>query len=162
MVSFLIDLEREQHEGPLSLTFGSLLVQRVMTIALAVLICALFANVFLTLRKTFKQQLPFWTQTTKILLIQMAIPLAVGGILCFACTLIAAFGWLVPLMLIFYGLSLVLAWRFTQNELIYLALLEILLGGLCFFFQELGIWFWLTGFSFAHILYGILMSFKYP
>jgi hypothetical protein len=64
-------------------------------------------------------------------------------------------------MLVFYGLGLVNAGKFTFNEVFYLGLLEITAGLLSAAFPVYGIIFWCFGFGFLHIIYGLAMYRKY-
>jgi hypothetical protein len=64
-------------------------------------------------------------------------------------------------MLIFYGLSLVNAGKFTFSELHYLGLTEIGLGILAGLFVHLGLLFWTIGFGLMHIVYGAVMYYRH-
>ena len=64
-------------------------------------------------------------------------------------------------MLIFYGLSLVNAGKFTLGEIHYLGLTEIGLGILAGIFVSHGLIFWSLGFGLMHIVYGIVMYYRY-
>jgi hypothetical protein len=64
-------------------------------------------------------------------------------------------------MLIFYGLALVNAGKFTYSEVFYLGLTEIITGLFAAVFPEYGILFWAFGFGLLHIIYGLLMYRKY-
>ena len=71
------------------------------------------------------------------------------------------FGLTMPLTLIFYGLSLVNASRFTFDELRYMGILEIVLGILSTWFINYSLLFWALGFGMLHIIYGIYMYWRY-
>ena len=64
-------------------------------------------------------------------------------------------------MLIFYGLSLVNAGKFTFGEIHYLGLTEIVLGILAGVFVSYGLLIWATGFGVMHIVYGTVMYYRY-
>ena len=64
-------------------------------------------------------------------------------------------------MLIFYGLSLVNAGKFTFGEIHYLGLTEIVLGILAGIFINHGLLFWAVGFGLMHIIYGTVMYYRY-
>ena len=64
-------------------------------------------------------------------------------------------------MLIFYGLSLINASKFTHNEIGVLGAGEIFLGIVAAFFVGYGLLFWAIGFGLFHIIYGTYMYFKY-
>jgi hypothetical protein len=64
-------------------------------------------------------------------------------------------------MLIFYGLSLVNAGKFTFSEIHYLGLTEIVLGILAGIFINHGLLFWTLGFGLMHIVYGTVMYYRH-
>jgi hypothetical protein len=68
---------------------------------------------------------------------------------------------IVPCFLIFYGLSLVNAGKFTFGEIYYLGILEIITGLTAAFFPGWGLIFWIIGFGILHIIYGMAMFRKY-
>src|SRR5690606_39469028 len=66
-----------------------------------------------------------------------------------------------PLSLIFYGIALYNASKFTFEVLKYLGMIQILLGlaGACF--PGYGLVLWAVGFGAFHIAYGTYMHYKY-
>jgi hypothetical protein len=66
-----------------------------------------------------------------------------------------------PLTLIFYGLALVNASKYTLNEIRSLGLIEIALGLIATYFIGFGLLFWSIGFGILHIIYGIIMQWRY-
>jgi hypothetical protein len=64
-------------------------------------------------------------------------------------------------MLIFYGLALINASKYTYNDIRYLGISELLIGLCSTLFLGYGLFFWAAGFGLAHIVYGALMYFKY-
>lgn len=132
-----------------------------MADALIVFSIALFAGIYFSWRKAVKQGVPFWSKTTKRLLVHFFIPLITGGIFCFFLIYHEYYLMIIPATLIFYGMALVNASKFTYADTYYFGLSEILLGLLASFFNGYGIWFWGIGFGILHILYGIVIYFKY-
>jgi len=137
------------------------LVSELVWIALIILFFALTFGIFFTIRKSRKYNLPIWTSATKNMLFNLAIPLSVGGVFCLAlvpsnlCFLIA------PATLLFYGLALVNAEKYTFSDIKYLGFCELILGCISLFFLGYGLLFWIMGFGVLHILYGILVFKKY-
>jgi hypothetical protein len=129
--------------------------------ALVIFIIALFAGVYFSWRKAIKQGVPFWGKTSKRLLINFLIPLVTGVIFCLFLIYHGYYLMIIPATLIFYGLALVNASKFTYADTYYFGLSEIILGLLASFFNGYGIWFWGIGFGVLHILYGIVIYFKY-
>jgi hypothetical protein len=89
------------------------------------------------------------------------IPLVSGGILIVILVFRNNFELVVPVMLIFYGLSLVNAGKFTFGEIHYLGMTEIVLGILSAVFINHGLIFWTLGFGLTHIVYGTVMYYRY-
>ena len=129
--------------------------------AILVLVFAALGAVYFSQRKARIAGQKFWTNTTRRLLVHLLIPLVSGGIF----TLILAFRnnpeLVAPVMLIFYGLSLVNAGKFTFGEIHYLGLTEIVLGILAGLFINLGLLFWTIGFGLMHIIYGTVVYYRH-
>lgn len=129
--------------------------------AFLVLVFAVLGAFCFSFRRARKAGHKFWTRSTRRLLMHLMIPLVSGGIF----TLILLFQNNVDLvasvMLIFYGLALVNAGKFTFGEIHYLGLTEIILGILAGLFINYGFLFWITGFGVMHIVYGTVMYYRY-
>jgi hypothetical protein len=131
------------------------------SIALGTLILAAGSGIYFTTRETKKRNQRIWDIQTKRLLINLLIPLLTGGILCLMFLFKGFIGMLAPLTLIFYGLALVNASKYTLNELRSLGLIEIALGLIAIHFIGFGLLFWSIGFGVLHIIYGIIMHLRY-
>lgn len=129
--------------------------------AMLVLGFAALGAFYFSQRKARKASQKFWTNLTQRLLVHLLIPLISGGIF----TLILVFRnnleLVASVMLIFYGLSLVNAGKFTFGELHYLGLTEIVLGILAGVFINHGLIFWTIGFGLMHIIYGTVMYYRH-
>ncbi len=130
-------------------------------VALVVLVLAISSGYIFTARKSKKKNLKIWDSITKKLLFNFAIPLATGGIFCIALWYHHFFPMIAPSMLIFYGLALINAERYTLSDVKYLGICEVVLGIIALFWLGWGLIFWAIGFGFLHIFYGILMYRKY-
>ena len=91
----------------------------------------------------------------------MAVPLFTGGIFIFILLYQGYYAFIIPSMLLFYGLSLVSAGNFTFTMVKYLGLCEIALGLIAACLPGYGLLFWAFGFGVLHIIYGSLMYLKY-
>jgi hypothetical protein len=129
--------------------------------ALLVLGLALFGAVYFSHRKARKAGQQLWNKQTRRVLIQLMIPLAAGGLFILILMFRNHLDMIVPAMLIFYGLSLVNAGKFTFGEIHYLGLTEIVLGILAGIFINYGLLLWAIGFGLMHIVYGTVMYFRY-
>ncbi len=136
-------------------------VLQIVLLGLGVLLAALVSSMWFTWRKARKSHLPFWDHASKKLAINMAIPLATGGL--FVLGLLAHSGWeyVAPSCLVFYGLALVNASKYTLTDIRYLGLMEIALGCINMYYPHFGLYFWAIGFGVLHIIYGLIMWWKY-
>lgn len=137
------------------------LLERMVLLALGVLAAALATSTWFTWRKARRSQLPIWDHASKRLAVNMAIPLVAGGF--FVLGLLDHSGWsyVAPACLVFYGLALVNASKYTLTDIRYLGLLEIALGCINMYYPHEGLYFWAAGFGVLHIVYGLIMWWKY-
>jgi len=129
--------------------------------ALLVLAFAFLGAVYFSFRKAQKAGQQFWTMSTRRLLFHLLLPLVSGGILILLLILRNKIDMVVPFMLVFYGLALVSAGKFTFSEIHYLGLTEIVLGILAAVFINYGLLFWTIGFGLMHIVYGTVMYYRH-
>lgn len=137
------------------------LENELISMAVAVLILALAGSFYFSFREARKKNQKIWTPVSKRLLLSLLIPLAAGGFFIIMLYTENQLQLIVPAMLIFYGLALVSAGKFTYSEVFYLGLAELLTGSLAAIFNQYFILSWIFGFGFLHILYGIIMYRKY-
>lgn len=133
----------------------------VIVLGFLILILALSTAIFLSRKKAISKGEKIWNPTSKRLLKSIAVPLVSGGILILVLISKGVIGLAAPLMLLFYGLALYNAGKFTIDEVKYLGMIQIGLGLLSSFFIEYGLFFWSFGFGVVHIVYGIYMYFRY-
>ena len=136
-------------------------ILKVIAIATVVLILAVGTCIFLSHKKARKNNEVLWNATTRRLVLNMAIPLTAGGLLILILISNGRYELMAPLTLIFYGLSLVNASRFTFDELRYMGIFEIALGLLSAYLIDLSLLLWSLGFGILHIIYGIYMHWRY-
>lgn len=130
-------------------------------LAVAVFAVAFISSFYLTWRKAKKQNVSMWDHTSKRLAWNMMVPLISGGIFILGMLRYDAWLFVAPACLIFYGLALVNASKYTLNDIRYLGYCEIVLGLINMFMPGYGLWIWAIGFGILHIIYGILMWRKY-
>ncbi|MES2767132.1 MAG: hypothetical protein V4642_14750 [Bacteroidota bacterium] len=126
-----------------------------------VLLVATALALFFTRRKARQQNLPAWDSTSKRLLVNLLIPIVAGGLFCILMLNQGIVIMIAAAMLIFYGLGLINASKYTLGEIRWLGLIEIALGLLAAMFPRNGLLFWALGFGVMHIIYGIYMYMKY-
>ncbi|MAT90846.1 MAG: hypothetical protein CMC35_09135 [Flavobacteriaceae bacterium] len=130
---------------------------QIVLLLAAVAIASIFTALVLTTRKAKRNNSAIWDHTTKRLLVNFLIPLLTGGMYILIKLNSQHYGLTAALMLIFYGLALVNASRYTIGNVKYLGYVEIILGLICAAFPGYGLWFWVFGFGLMHIVYGSVM-----
>jgi len=153
-------------ESDKPLLFSSLDIYDEIPIFLVLLAAVVFilsfgSAAYFTTRNSKKKSLPLWDHTTRKLLINLFVPLFAGGAFIFVMLFKSYYDLIVPASLIFYGLALLNAGHFTYNDIRYLGYLELLLGFISFWLVYYDIIIWSIGFGFLHIVYGIVMYYKY-
>lgn len=141
--------------------FKPALVRELMIVGTLILFIAVLSGYFFTANKSKKKGLKIWDATTKRLLLTFSIPLVTGGIVCLGLLYHHLFPLIAPATLIFYGLALVNAERYTLTDVKYLGYCQIGLGLASLFFLGWGLIAWTIGFGVLHIVYGLIMHKKY-
>ena len=148
------------HQGYTTLAFQKLKLS-LFLLAAVVLAASLLSAFYFTWRRAGKNKLPLWDHTSRMLAVNMMIPLVTGGIFLVAMLQYNEWRFVAPACLVFYGLALVNGSKYTLSEIRYLGLLEILLGLVNTQFLGYGLYFWAVGFGVLHIVYGFAMWWKY-
>ena len=130
-------------------------------VALVVLLLAGVAAIWFSYRKAQKAGQKFWTSSTKRVLAHLLIPIVSGGIFVLILVSRNQIDLVASAMLIFYGLALVNAGKFTSGEIHYLGMAEIAVGLLAGVFAPYGLAFWALGFGLLHLIYGVVMWMRY-
>lgn len=126
-----------------------------------VLLLSLLAGWYFSKRKAQKQGIPFWDMSASRALINLMIPLVTGGCCCLALLYHNVIGFIPGATLVFYGLALINASKYTLNEIRYLGCCEIVLGLAALWLVGYGLLFWTIGFGVLHVVYGAVMYYKY-
>ena len=137
------------------------LLLELVFVGLVILFLAVLSGYIFTAKKSKEKNLKIWDQTTKRLLFNFAVPLFTGGLFCLGLLYHGMFVFIAPATLIFYGLALVNASKYTFTDIQNLGYCQIVLGLLSFFFLGWGLVFWAIGFGVLHIVYGLVMHRKY-
>ena len=130
-------------------------------IALGVLVVALSFGIFFTTRNAKKKGQKIWDKLTQRLLVNLLIPLVAGGVFCLILIYHGFVGLVAPATLIFYGLAVINASKYTLRDIWYLGICETVLGLIACFYIGYGLIFWAIGFGLLHIIYGTVMYVKY-
>jgi general stress protein CsbA len=130
-------------------------------IALVTLAVALLVSFAFTAKKAKKEGVKLLDRSAIRLAINMALPLGTGGAFCLALLYHHEYGLVAPATLVFYGLALFNAGKYTLDDIRYLGLSQIGLGLVASFNVGYGLEFWAVGFGILHIVYGFVMWYKY-
>jgi hypothetical protein len=134
---------------------------KLLVLAVIVLAAALILAFIFTWRRAKQNHLPIWDLTARKLMWNILIPLISGGLFILAMLQYTEWRFVAPASLIFYGLALVNGSKYTLTDIRYLGYLEIVLGLANTQFTGYGLYFWAVGFGILHIIYGVLMWWKY-
>lgn len=129
--------------------------------AISVLVIAFFFAYYFTNRRARKKGYRVWDRPARLLLINMLLPLLAGGLFCLILIYHDLFSLLPSATLVFYGLALVNASKYTLHEIRILGIAEIVTGLAAGWFLEFGLILWAAGFGVFHIIYGIAMYNRY-
>ncbi len=118
-------------------------------------------GLYFSMRKAKNNNSKFWLPITIQILRDFSIPMIAGGGLCLAMVMHGSSLFIPATMLIFYGLALIAAGARTYSDIKMLGVCEIVLGLLAAIFIRNGIIFWAAGFGVLHIIYGVVMYWRY-
>lgn len=156
-----INFELMQTLGFSGLPLHSLIKIQLITIAAITFIAAFILAFITTYLRSKSQNVPIWGFTAKRLLISVIIPLGVGAIFTSRLFSLNMIGLIAPSCLLFYGIALFCASKYTLMEIKYLGYAQIILGLINLWFIGYGLYFWAIGFGILHIVYGIYMWWNY-
>lgn len=126
-----------------------------------VLVLAFSGAVLFSMRKAKKSGHKAWTPVTRRMLASLLIPLGTGGLFILLTAGTVPAGVTAASSLIFYGLAVVSAGKFTFGEIHWLGVLEVLTGLVCLLLPQYSIIIWAIGFGVIHIAYGLFMHLRY-
>ena len=140
---------------------GKGLLSDLVWIAVLTFMAAFAFAFFFTWLRSKRDKIPIWGSTTLRLFWNTLIPVLVGGIFLIRMMQLGEYQLVPPGCLLFYGLALVNASKYTLSEVRFLGYGQLLLGLLNLWLMGYGLQFWAIGFGVFHILYGIIMWWKY-
>jgi len=156
-----IYFDNSTSEGYSGLIISENSVNKLLLIAISVLLASIVTGIILSIKKAKKQNETVWNTASKRLIINFAIPLATGGFFILFLIEKEYLDLIVPLTLIFYGLACINASKYTLRDVRYLGITIVVIGLLSTWFINYGLLFWALGFGVCHILYGFMMYMKY-
>jgi hypothetical protein len=132
-----------------------------LLLAGVVLFLAVSAAIYFAIRKARLNDLPIWNKAAELTLVNLLLPLGTGAIFCLMLYTYGIFLLIAPTTLVFYGLALLNASKFTLSEIRYLGVTEVVLGLIAMAMPGYSLLFWAIGFGLLHIIYGAVMYFRY-
>ncbi|MFZ2340778.1 MAG: hypothetical protein WAW07_13775 [Bacteroidales bacterium] len=138
-----------------------IIILKMVIIAVSVLLLSLVTATGFSVRKARRLSVSLWTPVSKRLYTSLFLPLVAGGLFALILLFQNNIQPIIPVFLIFYGLALISAGKFTYGEIFYLGILEIITGLTAALFPSQGLFFWIVGFGILHIVYGLFMYRKY-
>jgi len=157
--SYQEDIVRGNEMGTHEMVYG--LYVDFILIAIAVLAFSIVTAYYFSNRKAKKDGHHLFDHTAIRVLINLAIPLVAGGVFCLALLFHGAIVYIAPAMLLFYGLALINASKYTYDDIRYFGICEVVLGLINAFNLGNGLLYWSLGFGVLHIVYGATMWYKY-
>jgi len=159
----LNDVSRVYFETPFNIR-GKLTIHTIWFILLdaaVVLFSAILTATWFTWRKAKRDGAQLFNNAALRVLINMMIPLTTGGLLCLILLWHGILFLIAPLTLLFYGMALVNASKYTMPEIRWMGITEIIIGLLSAIIVGEALLFWALGFGVAHIVYGLMMWYRY-
>jgi hypothetical protein len=129
--------------------------------AICVLGLALGSCMVFTSRNARRKKLPVWSKASELMLINLLVPLVAGGLFCLTLVYNGIFSMVAPVTLIFYGMALFNAGKYTMRDIRYLGICEVAIGLIACILPGYGLLLWALGFGVLHIIYGGAMYYKY-
>lgn len=130
-------------------------------LAAGVFVVALISAFIFTNRRAKNDKIAIWNPASQRLGINLLIPLITGALFIFSMLTYDEWRFAAPLALIFYGLAVVNASKYTISDIRYLGIAEIILGLINTQYIGYGLYFWAAGFGILHIIYGCIMWYKH-
>lgn len=140
---------------------GDSLTRELLLIAAVTFAAAASLAFLFTYIRSRKVGMPIWGFMARRVMIAVAVPMIMGGLVIWRMMEMGYFGLLAPVCLIFYGLGLVNASKYTLSEIRYLGYGQLILGAINLWYLGSGLYFWAAGFGVLHIIYGIVMWNRY-
>ncbi|MDB5232826.1 MAG: hypothetical protein JWN76_3631 [Chitinophagaceae bacterium] len=140
---------------------SDLFSMKLFVLGMIVFFGALVMAFIFTYIRSRKQGVQIWGAASKRLLLNISLPLIAGGIFILKLLQTGYIGLIAPSCLIFYGLALINASKYTLSEVRYLGYGQLILGLISLYFIGYGLFFWAAGFGLLHIIYGTIMWNKY-
>lgn len=133
----------------------------IFSIFIFIFIMAILSSFVLTYIKAKKKKQPVFNSSSKRFAFNLFVPILTAVLLIIPLINREQYWLIIPVTLIFFGISLISAGRYSRSEIIEMGIGCILSGLLSLYFTEFSILLWGIGFGVLNILTGISMYYKY-
>ena len=137
------------------------LISPIIIIVLIVGFATTITTIFFTIKRAKKTIEKTWSISSKQLINSYLSTLIIGLIYIAINLFQENYTHLIALLLLFYGLSLINASKYTSNIVKPLGIIEVSFGLFCALYPKYSFWIWVIGFGLVHIIYGSIIYFKY-
>lgn len=121
------------------------------------LVAALVVSFLFSWRKARRYQLDLWNMASRRFAVHLALPLVAGGVFVLALAQQGTYELICPAMLVFFGLALLNAGKYSFSETVVFGVIELALGLTAALWIEAGLVLWGIGFGVVTAGYGIIM-----
>lgn len=148
----------EYKTGTLKINF---LESTLLLVAASTFVAAFISAFVFTYIRSRREGIAVWGNSAQRLMFNTAIPLMAGAFVVYRMLELGDYGLIAPSCLIFYGLALVNGSKYTLGEVKFLGYFQIALGIINLWMPGYGLFLWALGFGLLHIIYGLVMWWKY-
>jgi hypothetical protein len=134
---------------------------QISCIFIALLVACLGLGLYMARRNARQAGKNVWDGSAKRLSLSLLIPVLVGGIFSVLLIRLGLVALLAPVTLLFYGMGLLSASKYTLEAIRTVGLIITGLGLLATGFLSYGLLIWALGFGLVHILYGFIIYIRY-
>ncbi|MAW84298.1 MAG: hypothetical protein CL832_07850 [Crocinitomicaceae bacterium] len=136
-------------------------IKLLIIIASLILLSSLLILYVTAKLKSERQDINLFNSSFSRALKSLFVPVISGGVFCGFLIFYKMYGLVAPATLIFYGLGLISASKYSYNELELLGYIELILGTIASYYMGSGLLFWMIGFGIGHIVLGVFIHYKY-
>ena len=133
------------------------LVRSVESVFLWTLVIALAVAFFFTWHRARRYRLDLWNMASRRFGMHLALPLIAGGAFVLALGQYTTYELICPAMLVFFGLALISAGKYSFSETVFFGVIELVLGLVGVVWVEAGLILWAVGFGVVTAGYGMVM-----
>lgn len=140
---------------------SDMLKLKLLLLAAATFLAAFALAFVVTCLRGKRQNVPLWGLAAKRMLVSGVVPMLVGMVVVLRVLHYNQLWLVVPLSLLFYGLALINAGKYTVSNIRQMGYAFLALGCINLWLPAYGLYFWMLGFGLLHVAYGVYMWYKF-